>query len=49
LLFELEHLKAKLRERDNEQYEKIAAISNPLPNPIFFVRKGGKEAWEKVR
>lgn len=48
LAYEMEHLKAKLRERDRDQYEKIAGISHPLPNPIFFVRKGGIEAWERV-
>jgi hypothetical protein len=48
LEYELSHLKAKLKLRDVEQYEKLASITSPLPNPIFRVVKGNIEPWEKV-
>lgn len=48
LEYEILHLKEKLLLRDHEQYEKIAKITLPLPNPIFRVIRGGIEPWEKI-
>jgi hypothetical protein len=47
--YEFRHLKEKLNTRDMKQYQKIAAIVAPLPNPVFQVRPGSVESWEKVR
>lgn len=49
LEYELRHLKAKLKTRDFKQYQKIAKITSPFPNPLFQVRKGSVESWEKTR
>ena len=48
LEYELMHLKEKLRERNREQYAKIAAVEVPKPHPLFRVVKGEVEAWEKI-
>jgi len=48
LEYELLHLKEKLRERNREQYAKIASVEMPKPHPLFRVVKGEVEAWEKV-
>lgn len=48
LEYELAHLRSKLHQRNSVQYEKLAKITLPLPNPIFRVIQGGVEAWEKV-
>ncbi len=49
LAYEFRHLKEKLKARDVKQYEKLAAIVAPLLNPVFQVRPGSVESWEKVR
>jgi hypothetical protein len=46
--YELRHLQAKLKTRAVEQYQKIAALASPLPHPIFEVRKGDVETWERT-
>jgi hypothetical protein len=48
LKYELEHLKHKLRKRDLQRYERIAALQQPLPHPLFEVLPGGVEDWERV-
>jgi len=48
LRYELEHLKNKLRKRDLERYERIAALVQPQPHPLFEVLPGGVENWERV-
>jgi hypothetical protein len=48
LEYELNHLKAKLIQRDMAQYEKVTQITTPLPNPIFILVKGGPEPWEII-
>jgi hypothetical protein len=47
LRFEMEHLKGKLRKRDRNKLEEVAAVNLPEPHPIFKVRKGLVEVWEK--
>lgn len=49
LEYELDHLKGKLLQRNPGQYEKVANITLPLPNPIFRVIKGGVEPWEHIQ
>ncbi len=48
LRYELEHLKNKLRKRDLQRYERIAALEQPMPHPLFEVVSGGPEPWERV-
>lgn len=47
LEYELLHLREKLLIRDRQQFEKLAKITLPLPNPTFRVVKGTIEPWEK--
>jgi hypothetical protein len=48
LLYEWEHLKAKLRARDADRYEEIERIEGPEQHPIFEIVEGGVEDWEIV-
>jgi hypothetical protein len=48
LRYELDHLKAKLSQRDPTRCIELSQITSPQPNPIFRVVKGDIEAWEKV-
>ncbi|MBW2966056.1 hypothetical protein KY342_03055, partial [Candidatus Woesearchaeota archaeon] len=48
LKYELQHLKKKLKIRNKEKYKEILKIKNPKPNPLFKVKKGPIEKWEKV-
>ena len=48
LEYEWEHLKAKLKVRDQEQYQKIRAVMKPKPHPLFKVKAGGTEPWERI-
>jgi hypothetical protein len=48
LEYELMHLKEKLKERNREQYKKIASVEVPEPHPLFRAVRGEVEAWEKV-
>ena len=48
LEYELEHLRNKLCKRDLERYERIAAIDQPMPHPLFEVVPGEIETWERV-
>ena len=43
--YELSHLRGKLIKRDKAQFEWLAQINHPLPNPIFEVADGGVESW----
>jgi hypothetical protein len=48
LRYELEHLKVKLKIRAQTQYQKISAVQEPQPHPLFKVRAGGIEPWERL-
>jgi hypothetical protein len=48
LLYEFEHLKRKLKQRDKDRYRKTASIEMPQANPLFRVAPGAVEEWEKV-
>ena len=47
LEFEWRHLMNKLQVRDVERYGALAKAGPPLPHPIFDVRRGGIESWER--
>jgi hypothetical protein len=47
MIFEINHLKKKLWQRDRLKYSAIKMINIPLPNPVFKVIKGDIEEWEK--
>ena len=48
LLYEWEHLKAKLARRDPLQLAQISGIEIPDVHPLFAVVEGSIEPWEKV-
>ena len=45
--YEFRHLKKKLRTRDPEIYKQLSSVKRVEPNPIFSVKRGKVEAWEK--
>jgi hypothetical protein len=47
ILYELEHLKNKLKSRDKKRYSLIKDIKLPEINPVFKISKGDLENWEK--
>jgi hypothetical protein len=47
--YELAHLRAKLKLRDPVALQRIAAVNEPEPHPLFEVVAGEVEAWEVVR
>ena len=48
LIYELDHLKKKLKNRDLNAYQRIIKTKHPDPNPIFEVIDGGVESWESI-
>ncbi|BDZ71550.1 pyrimidine dimer DNA glycosylase/endonuclease V [Methanobacterium petrolearium] len=49
MLYELEHLKGKLKHRERNKYLELIQIDSPAPNPIFIVIPGDIEPWEKTK
>ena len=49
LVYELQHLLAKLKVRDITRFENIKNIKTPLPHPVFRVIHGDIEVWERNR
>lgn len=47
LAFEWEHLMAKLAKRSPELYDKWHSVTTPECHPLFRVRAGGIEPWER--
>lgn len=47
MMYELKHLKRKLKLRDIERYKELKKIKFPDPNPIFRVIEGDIESWER--
>lgn len=45
--YEFDHLLGKLAVRDAERYIVLKNTSTIKPHPIFSVRQGGKEEWER--
>jgi hypothetical protein len=48
LLYEWEHLKAKLFQRDPERHRQFAGIEMPETHPVFLLVEGERESWEKA-
>ena len=46
LLYEWEHLRAKLRVRSPEVYRRIRGVKSPEPHPLFKIVPGEIRAWE---
>ena len=44
---ELEHLAAKLEERDPEAFQRLRGIGRPEPHPSFVVVPGAVASWER--
>jgi hypothetical protein len=47
--YELAHLRAKLMLRDPDALQRIAAVKEPEPHPLFGVVAGDVEVWEVRR
>jgi Pyrimidine dimer DNA glycosylase len=47
LLFELGHLKAKLRQRDPQRYRELLRLREITAHPLFTVVAGQIEVWER--
>jgi hypothetical protein len=47
LEFEWAHLMKKLLKRDRDKLNENARAKKPALHPIFILRKGGREGWEK--
>ncbi len=48
LLYEWDHLLAKVKARDPEGCRQLAAVKRPQPHPLFRVVPGAVEEWERV-
>ena len=48
LQYEFQHLLKKLKTRDSNCYELLLGCRNIQPHPMFKVKEGGVESWEKV-
>ena len=48
LLFEWQHLRAKLATRAPMIAERWRTVSAPAPNPVFRIFAGGVRTWEKI-
>jgi hypothetical protein len=46
--YEFNHLKRKLKIRNKEKYKELLKVKKIKENPLFTVRKGRIEDWEKV-
>ena len=44
--YERKHLLEKLKNRDNERYQKFVLLEIFQPNPVFYVIDGDIENWE---
>lgn len=47
LLYEWEHLKSKVKPRDPGTYQELLPVTLPEPHPLFFIRSGDVESWER--
>lgn len=46
LLYEWEHLRKKLRDRDPVRFRELEGIEVPESHPLFEIVEGDKEDWE---
>ena len=49
LLYEWNHLREKLRQRDVHRFEAMERIREPEPHPLFHIIEGEIEDWEVRR
>jgi hypothetical protein len=49
LEYEFRHLKNKLKTRDPAKYRKLLGVKRVEAHPIFVVKKGPVESWEKIK
>ncbi|NYB52420.1 MAG: hypothetical protein HVN35_07685 [Methanobacteriaceae archaeon] len=49
VLYELNHLKGKLKQRDRNQYQKLKKLDFPNVHPSFKLIPGDIEDWEKLK
>jgi hypothetical protein len=49
LLYEWQHLKRKLKNRDPKRLREFASIKTPVPHPLFRIIPGKVREWEKVQ
>lgn len=45
--YEFEHLKNKLKKRHNKKYKELLKVKKIKAHPLFIVKKGEIEKWEK--
>jgi hypothetical protein len=48
IAYEFEHLKKKLFKRDKKKYLEIKDIASPRPHPLFLIKFGPVEFWERT-
>jgi hypothetical protein len=48
LLYEWQHLKEKLRNRDARRYGSLEALAEPAAHPLFEIVEGDVEDWEII-
>jgi hypothetical protein len=49
LEYEWRHLRGKLRSRSPRVHRRWRGLSSPDPHPLFAIRHGPVESWERVR
>jgi hypothetical protein len=47
LAYEWQHLLRKLKRRAPEQYRRLAGVRRPQPHPLFRLRAGPVQGWER--
>ena len=47
LAYEWSHLKRKLERRSPEQFRTVATVRKPRAHPLFSLRAGGVQSWER--
>jgi len=47
--FEFNHLKKKLKQRNNKKYKELIKIKKIESNPLFKIIKGPIKKWEKIK
>ena len=48
IMYELKHLRGKLKLRDSNKYIELLKITKPETNPVFLVVQGDVEEWEVI-
>lgn len=48
LLYEWEHLRAKLKRRDTKRFDACSDLSRPEAHPLFKIVRGKVQAWERI-